>query len=462
MENTWWSLLPPIVAIFFAIKTRQVILSLLIGVFLGAFILAEGNLLLGLSNGAEIIVDMFKDPSNTRNIIFSLLIGALIQLVQHFKGVEGFVEFITSRNVIKSARQAGFIAAFLSAILFIESNISILTAGTVFKDIFKKFKMSMVKLAYIVDSTCAPVKVLIPLNAWGAYILAQLKAGGVENNFDVFLSSMKFFYYPMVAVLLVLITIFFNFNLSKGGMKKFEEEAQLLADSEQKDQQKSNASALVFLVPMFVLIFSSIIIMFTMWYQSGGDFKNINSSAAILYAVILAVIVAAIMVKSKTKTSLNEIMEQIFKGIYNLFEIALILLLAFAINAITQKLQTGIFVAHLMDGQIPLMFIPVLIFILSCFISFATGTSWGTFAIMLSIGIPIANTLHLDLPLIVGAVIAGGVWGDHCSPISDTTVMSSVAVQCKHIDHVNTQLPYALLGGAISIILFAISGYIIL
>jgi Na+/H+ antiporter NhaC len=454
--DSWLTIVPPVLAIIMAIYTRQVIPSLIVGILAGAFII-HGGILTAILETVNLITAPFADAGNTRIIVFSLLIGAVLQLVKVSGGVHAFVKLISSYSFMNSKRKASFASAIIGSLLFIESNISILTVGTIFKPIFQKLKISAEKLAYIADSTCAPMKVIIPINAWGAYLIAQVAAQGVENATSVFLNSILFFFYPIIAIVLVILTITFSMDI--GDMKRAEADALIDSGVAENDFiEKKEATALFFIAPMLSLVLGVFVFMA---YTGDGVLTNGSGSKSVLYAVSFALLVSFVLYLWKKSFTLSELVSESFTGMGKLLEIAAILLLAFSLNALSKELGTGAYIADLLRTNLNTGIIPVLLFVVSAFVAFSTGTSWGTFAIMLSIGLPVGLELGLHLPLIIGAVVSGGIWGDHSSPVSDTTVISSLAAGTSHISHVKTQLPYAMIGGVVSAILFIIVGFIL-
>jgi tetracycline resistance efflux pump len=444
------SILPPVIAIACAIFTRKVILSLILGIFAGSLILELGNPFFAFFQSNEIIVEVFKSEGNVRTILFSLLIGAIIVLIKVSGGVSSFVHLLMTKLYINNSKKSQLLAACSGIILFIESNISIITSATIVKPLFQKFKISKEKLAYIVDSTCAPIAVLLPFNAWGAMLVTQIEINGVEEPSRMFISAIPFFIYPIVALMIVFIVILFDINI--GAMKK-----DVTYYVEVKDVEEKEGKVLYFIIPVFTLIIGMIAFMFI---TGNGSITQGSGSKSVLYSVTLSLMISLVYFKIEKIFSYPDFMKYSFQGMHKLLEVVTILILSFAINIVCAKLGTGKYIASVISDTIPIGLVPVLIFIISSFIAFSTGTSWGTFAIMMSIGIPVAIELQCSIPLIIGAVISGGIWGDHCSPISDTTVISSLAAECDHVDHVKTQLPYALIGGFISITVFLIVGFI--
>jgi len=465
-DPTWISLLPPLLAITLAITSRQVYLSLAGGIWLGWTIMEGWNVFAGLSRAIDGSVAVLSDPGDAKVILFTLVIGALIATVETSGGVRGFVNYLESRRWVDSARKAQFLAWILGVIIFIESNITVLVAGSVSRPLFDRFKCSREKLAYIIDSTSAPICILIPLNAWGAYNLAILEGLGVENALSVFLQSILMNFYAMAAILLALATIFWGFDI--GPMKKAEErtragqllwpEAQPMIDESilsPEPNEKIPPRAMNMIIPIAVMV---IMMPVSLYITGGGDILEGEGSTSVLWAVLSGLAVSWILLLVQRGGSLDDLTRSSLKGAGGLVPLALILLLALALGDVAQALGTGEFVAQVTQGVLPpVAFLP-LVFLVSAGIAFSIGSSWGTFAIMLPIAVPAAGAMALPLAPFVAASLAGGIFGDHSSPISDTTIISSMAAATDHIDHVRTQLPYALTAGAVATLGFAILG----
>ncbi len=465
-DPTWMSLLPPILAIVVAIATKQVYLSLAGGIFLGATILAGGNPLVGAGAAIDGTVAVFESPGDTRAILFTLVIGSLIATVEASGGVRGFVAFLESRNWVDSAKKSQLLAWVTGVVIFIESNITVLVAGSVARPLCDRFKCSREKLAYIIDSTSAPICILIPMNAWGAYNLGILEGLGVENPLGVFLQAVVLNFYAIIAVLLVLFVILTGWDI--GPMKKAEERTRggvmlwpgstpMIDEEVLSPPPNDKVTPRAF--NMFLPIAAMVLFMPLGLYITGdGDILAGSGSTSVLWSVMVGLGFAWVLLLFQRAYSLDELVKIGLKGAGGLVPLALILLLAISLGNVAEELGTGVYVAQITAGRLPnFLFLP-LIFVVSGVIAFSTGTSWGTFGIMLPIAVPAAAALGLPLAPFVAASLSGGVFGDHCSPISDTTIISSMAAATDHIDHVRTQLPYALIGGSLAMACFAVLG----
>ena len=466
-DPSWYSILPPVLAIVLAIWSKQVILSLFAGIWIGYTLLNGLNPVAGAARSLDGIIEVFSDGGDARVLLFTLLIGSLIATIELSGGVRGFVHFLETRRWVHNGRRAQVLAWVTGLVIFIESNITLLVAGSVSRPLFDRYRISREKLAYIIDSTSAPVCVMIPLNAWGAVIISLIASAGVANPLETFIASVPYNLYAIAAILLSAVVIWRNINI--GPMKKAElrtQGGQLLwpgalplvdTSSEQRGEEPSGSlpSAAFMIVPIAAMI---LMMPVSLYITGDGSLIEGSGSVSILWSVSLAIVVAWIMILVRGKSSVAELMQTFMKGAGALLPISAILLLALALGDVAGILRTGEYVANLVGANIPLLLLAPLIFLTSAFIAFSIGSSWGTFAIMIPIAIAIALNLDLPLPLYLGAAISGAIFGDHASPISDTTVVASMAAATDHIDHVRTQLPYALLAAAIATAGFLVLG----
>jgi tetracycline resistance efflux pump len=468
MENFGWiSILPPVLAIALAIKTRQVFPALFLGIWVGWTAINRWNPLRGIAGTFDAMVDTFRDSGNTKVILFSMLVGSLIVLLQRSGGVQGFIQWIKGKGLVNSRRGTELLLWIIGVVIFIESNINNLVIGALGRPLFDRLKIPREKLAYLAHSTSAPVCIMIPFNGWGAVLTGLLVAQQVDNPFFTVMKAVPTNFYAIFAVFMVLFIILTGRDFGpmaraeqraeKTG-KLYRDGARLLATEETVTMPvKSGVTPrpVNMIIPLLIMILA---VPMGLIITGEGDITHGSGATAVFWAVLTAIGGAALMYRIQRIFSLQEILDLIIKGLGGLIPMGLLMVLAFALGATCRTMGTGAYVASLASATIhPVLIIPI-IFLVACFISFATGTSWGTYAIMIPIAVPIALTLDLNLPLMVSAVMGGGVFGDHCSPISDTTLIASMACSCDHMDHVNTQLPYALLSAGAALILYLVIG----
>lgn len=485
------SLLPPIIAIVLAIATRQVFISLLFGIWLGWMIISGFHPIDGTMATIQALVDVFKDPGNTRTIMFAALVGALIIFIQRSGGVEGFIRRVTVLLEKYEARRSGsnriivqLLAWLTGLLIFVESSISVLTVGALYRPVFDKLGISREKLAYIADSSSAPSSILIPFNGWGAFIMGLLIAQGFADPFYVMFRSMVFNFYPMLALILVVVIILWrrDFGPMAVAEERVRTEGKLLADGAQPmvaDEltEVETAEGVTprmynMLVPILIMVFMMpVMLAYTGWEAAVTELSDASwsrqvfyaigqgsGSTSVLVAVLTAILSSMIFYKIQGIMGIREMMDLTLKGISGMMPLALLMLLAFAIGAVCKQLQTGVYVADITRAWLSPGLVPFLAFLVSCFIAFSTGTSWGTFGIMIPIVVPMAEQMDANVYMAIAAALGGGVFGDHCSPISDTTILASMASATDHIEHVRTQLPYVMIAGVATALIYLLIG----
>ncbi|EQB39806.1 hypothetical protein M947_04315 [Sulfurimonas hongkongensis] len=397
-----------------------------------------------------------QEPWILKTLGFAILVGSIMALIEQSGGIEGFVEFMQKRlGLVKSERSALMLSYVIGVVIFIESSITSLIAGAVGRGFVKEYKIPAAKLAFVCDSTSAPISSLIVLNGWGALLLGliatQIQSGVIEGDaITILLESLVFNFYAMVALIVTFVAIWFNIDI--GAMKH----AKYVNTKTKEDESlvKKSQSMYFMIVPIALMVF----FVFAYLYITGdGDLLKGSGSSAIFYTVVTTLIFMFFYYTLKKNMTYKIWGINSFKGAVKLFPIAMILLFSFAIGEVTSELKTGEYLASLAQQSLNIYLLASVIFLLSSLISFSTGTSWGTFSIMVPIAASMAITLDANIALVIGAVISGGIFGDHCSPISDTTIISSMASDCEVVEHVNTQLPYALISGAIALILFFVT-----
>ncbi|WNK20199.1 Na+/H+ antiporter NhaC family protein [Halomonas piscis] len=473
-----YSLLPPLLAIVLALVTRNVIPALFCGIWLGATMLSGGNPAAGLYNSfGDFIIPSVGDEWSATVLIYCGLFGVLITVLQRTGGAQAIARSIAAR--VASPRGAQGATLGFGVLIFFEDYFNALTVGSVMRPITDRMRVSREKLAYIVDSTSAPMCLLGPVSTWVVFVmgligtqLTEMEMAGSE--YLIYLSSIPLNFYAWLALLLILIMIVTQRDF--GPMAQAEQRARqtgkLLADDARppSDREVAEMAGVAeehsrkrnMLVPIAVLV--GLIPVLFLW--TGNVMENglitamgeADGGKSILIATFLAVSVALGMGMYQRLFDFREAMELVVTGIKSMTLVYIILTLAWSIGSVTEALGTADYLVTLAQAGIAPSLIPVLLFLIGSLVAFTTGTSYGTFAIMIPIAMPVAMALDMPLALAIAAVLSGGIFGDHCSPISDTTILSSAGSSCDHIDHVRTQLPYALSAGTAGIVAFFVAG----
>ncbi|QVK16854.1 sodium:proton antiporter [Mycoplasmatota bacterium] len=463
MEISWLSIIPVVLAIILAFLTRNVFIALLSGIITSGIIIdiKSGTIFTGLNS----IYMVFQDDWAVKSILFCLMIGAFVYVIEVSGGVHGMVEYLTvKRKVVKNKMSAQLLAYILGILLFIDGTSSIVISGVSSRHLFDRFNVSRKKLAYITDSTSAPIAWLIPFNAAGAFLMAmvggQVSLGVIHGDpMDVVISSIPFQLYGIFSILIVGVVIIIGNNKKAEGKWSTVSLVKKQSDansSNHKFEGEIIPKAKNMIIPLILLVGS----MFCIMYITGeGNLLKGDGSAGIYLGAIITLIGTGIYYIVQGITKAETYLKWVFKGMGNYLEVTMILTLAFAFSNLVSKLGTGTFIASI-SSEVNPAFIPLMIFGVGALMSFATGTSGGTVAILIPIGIPLAATLGASIPLAIGAIISGGVFGDHCSPISDSTILSSMIAEVTVMEHVKTQIPYALISAALASIGFLALGII--
>lgn len=455
----WYSILPPIIAIVIVFWRKEVILALVAAILSAEWLLAYQNqtevLFTGTIGSIERVIEIVTSAGNSRILLFSVLIGALLAYMRYSGGVTATVEMLIKKGVAKNKKQVGLLTMFTGVVVFIESNLSVLTSGILARGLFDKFNMSRARLAYIIDSTSAPICILILLNGWGAFILGLLSNYELEQSaVSILWGTIPFNFYAIIALVLVLYTILSD--KVHGPMKEAEYE---LVKLEGEQVPVAATKARFMLLPLASMVLGMIGFMF---WTGNGDIASGSGSKSVLYATVLACFVAYVLLLRSKQYSHKELVDTGFKGMGEILPLVTIVLFSLTLGASLKELGTGIFVANIVGDYLPLSLIVPVLFLAGAVMSFTTGTSWGTFAILIPIGVPLIQTLGLPPSLVIAAILGGGIFGDHCSPISDTTAVSSIASGCDLLTHVRTQMPYALFGGVLAFIGYFIASLVMI
>ena len=469
MQYGFWSVVPPILTIVLALVTKNVFFSLLIGIFTSSMVLCGGAPLTGLNDAFYSFIHTFESNGNTITLISFLLIGALIYLIEKSGGVEGFTEvMLKKRALIKTKRGANIFTWLLGIIIFTSGSLSCMVTGSVSRPFNDALKVPHEKSAFIVHATSTPWCVLFPLSGWLAALAGYLTSGGVPENeaISVLLRSIPLNFYCILAVFGTLAVSLFGINI--GPMRKAEERAEKTGaldnpgrggtlTEETMSPSKAKPRVLNMLLPMGVLI-ATILAVLTI--TGKGNPTQGAGMQSLLWGCILAVLTICILCVAQKLFSVDEVINEMFKGMGTMLPVAGILLFGFTMGNLVKDLDTGNYLTSVFMGVLSPALLPALSFLLCMLLSFATGTSMGTMAIMSVICLPMAISMGISIPLVAGAVFGGSIFGDHSSPISDTTIMSCATTGCDIIDHVKTQMPYVLIFAVISIVLYAVLGFV--
>ena len=426
--------------------------SLFGGILAGTLVINSFDILTTLQSLLELTYKLLTTPWILKTFGFMLLMGAVMRLMERSGGVSGFVHMLSSQlEVVKSERATLVLVYIIGIVIFIETSITVLIAGAVGRPLCDAHGISRAKLAYVCDSTSAPVGSILMFNGYGALMLGlittQMELGYIQGDSVSWLvNAVALNFYAILALVVTFIVIWFKIDI--GAMKN-------AVVKHETGTIERGSHPLYMLVPIGLMIGG----VFTFLYITGdGDILKGSGSSSIFYSMIVTLSLMLLYFSLSSVMSLKTLLQESFIGMKSMLGVTTILLFAFGIGQVTNDMHTGMYIASFLDGIEIYGWLAGIVFLLAAVISFSTGTSWGTFSIMVPIAIPVAATIDANMALVLGAVISGGVFGDHCSPISDTTIITSMATGCDHIQHVKTQLPYALISGFIAFVLFVMVG----
>lgn len=483
MEETAWSLLPPVLALLLVILTRRVLVSLGVGIVVGALMIHDFQVIDGLSQIVGIVRDLFYVDGAINNwefyiLLFLLLLGMMASLISLSGGSVAFGQWAMKR--VKTRAGAQLVTIGMGIIIFIDDYFNSLTVGNIARPLTDRHRVSRAKLAYLIDSTAAPICVIAPISSWGAYIITVI-AGILTTHavteygaLQAFLLMIPMNFYAVLAILMVGAVAWYRLDF--GAMKRHEQRAwetgqlvdptrgEVPGDHGEEKTEDGHIGGLLW--PILALIAGTVGTM--IWTGATGTegavtllaiFENTDVAVSLLYGGVLAVIVSLVQ-NGLLRRPASHILSRLWAGIRSMLPAIYILIFAWTMIAIISDLGTGTYLAGWVDSHIPVALLPALLFTISGFMAFTTGTSWGTFGIMLPIAGEIAATTEPSLMLpVLASVLAGSIFGDHCSPISDTTILSSTGAGSHHIDHVLTQLPYALIVAGITLVGYLVLGF---
>lgn len=466
------SLLPPVIAIVLALITKEVYSSLIIGIVVGGVIYAGGNfegvIKHVISDG---FVNSLADSYNMGILIFLVLLGTLVSMMNKAGGSAAFGRWASKH--IKSRIGAQLATMALGVLIFIDDYFNCLTVGSVMRPVTDRNNVSRAKLSYLIDATAAPVCIIAPISSWAAAVAGFARGAGAENGISLFVSAIPYNFYALLTIVMM---IFISLSkLDYGPMKLHEKNAvekgdlftcgNRIDDDKTEVNEKGRVCDLV--IPVVILIICCVIgMIYSGGFFSGENFitafSNSDASVGLAYGAGFAMIIIVIYFLIRRVISFKSIMESLPEGFKAMVPAILILTCAWTLKAMTDSLGAKIFISQLIQGTAGAFqsFLPAIIFLIAVGLSFATGTSWGTFGILIPIVLSVFSSGEPITIVAISACMAGAVCGDHCSPISDTTIMASAGAQCDHINHVSTQLPYALTVAGVSAVSYIIAGFV--
>lgn len=479
LYGTFWSLVPPIVAIGLALITKEVYSSLFIGIVIGGVLYSIGSPDYNLFEGTvrhvlyDGIIANLADEYNVGILVFLVILGVIVCLMNMSGGSAAFGRWAQKR--IKTRIGAQLATVVLGCLIFVDDYFNCLTVGSVMRPITETHKVSKAKLAYLIDATAAPVCIIAPISSWAAAVSGFVGEG---EGFRVFISAIPFNYYALLTIFFMIgITLM---RIDYGPMRKHEENAILhgdiyttperpYADAEKEVRDDGKGRVIDLVIPVIIIIIFCICgIMYSGGFFHGeanfiDSFAKSDAAAGLSFGSLLSLIVIVIYFMFRRTITFREMMDAIPEGFKAMIAAILILTFAWTIKTMTDSLGAAVYVSELVESSAEsfMNFLPAIVFLVGCGLAFATGTSWGTFGVLIPIVMAVFENYDAQMEIIsISACMAGAVMGDHCSPISDTTIMSSAGAQCYHINHVNTQIPYAVTVAAVSCVCYIIAGFV--
>ena len=470
---TFWSLVPPIVAIALALITKEVYSSLFVGILIGGLLYAggnpEGTVLHVFSDG---IVSVLSDSDNVGILIFLVILGSIVAMMNKAGGSAAFGRWASSKIKTPAGAQLATIA--LGVLIFIDDYFNCLTVGSVMRPVTDKQNVSRAKLAYLIDATAAPVCIIAPISSWAAAVAGFVEG---EDGFSLFIRAIPYNYYALLTIVMMVGMVLMHeeygpmalheANARKGdlfttGNHPYE------AMDEEVAAAGDNGHVMDLVIPIFSLIICCVIgMIYTGGFFEGADFvtafSQSNASVGLALGGFFGLVITVVLYMIRRVMKFRDLMACLPEGFKAMVPAILILTFAWSLKAMTDSLGAKEYVAALVKASAGtfVSLLPAIIFLVGCFLAFATGTSWGTFGILIPIVVDAFSATDPQLMIIaISACMAGAVCGDHCSPISDTTIMASAGAQCEHVNHVSTQLPYAITAAAVSCVSYIVAGYV--
>lgn len=472
LHATFWALVPAIVAIGLALITKEVYSSLFVGILMGALLYSGFQFELTITHiFSDGIIGVLSDSYNVGILVFLVILGAMVSLMNKAGGSAAFGQFAAGK--IKNRVGAQLATILLGVLIFIDDYFNCLTVGSVMRPVTDKFKVSRSKLAYLIDATAAPICIIAPISSWAAAVTGFVEG---EDGFSIFIRAIPYNFYAILTIVMMVGMVLMKTEFGK--MKEHERNAARKGDLfttpgrpyENTKEEKVNAKGGVvdLLIPIAALIVCCVIgMIYTGGFFEGAGFveafSNSDASLGLTLGSFFGLVITVILYQIRRVLSFKECMDCIPEGFRAMVPAILILTFAWTLKAMTDSLGADVYVAGLVESSAGafMNFLPAIIFVVGCFLAFATGTSWGTFGILIPIVVAVFQNGDPQMMIMsISACMAGAVCGDHCSPISDTTIMASAGAQCEHVNHVTTQLPYAVVAAVVSFITYIVAGFV--
>lgn len=472
LHATFWALVPAIVAIGLALITKEVYSSLFVGILMGALLYSGFEFELTITHiFSDGIIGVLSDSYNVGILVFLVILGAMVSLMNKAGGSAAFGQFAAGR--IKNRVGAQLATILLGVLIFIDDYFNCLTVGSVMRPVTDKFKVSRSKLAYLIDATAAPICIIAPISSWAAAVTGFVEG---EDGFSIFIRAIPYNFYAILTIVMMVGMVLMKTEFGK--MKEHERNAARKGDLfttpgrpyENTKEEKVNAKGGVvdLLIPIAALIVCCVIgMIYTGGFFEGAGFveafSNSDASLGLTLGSFFGLVITVILYQIRRVLSFKECMDCIPEGFRAMVPAILILTFAWTLKAMTDSLGADVYVAGLVESSAGafMNFLPAIIFVVGCFLAFATGTSWGTFGILIPIVVAVFQNGDPQMMIMsISACMAGAVCGDHCSPISDTTIMASAGAQCEHVNHVTTQLPYAVVAAVVSFVTYIVAGFV--
>lgn len=469
--STFWALVPPIVAIGLALITKEVYSSLFIGILMGGLLYSGFNFEMTITHIFEDgIIGVLSDSYNVGILVFLVILGTMVGLMNKAGGSAAFGQFAAKK--IHSRVGAQLATILLGVLIFIDDYFNCLTVGSVMRPVTDKFKVSRAKLAYLIDATAAPVCIIAPISSWAAAVTGFVEG---EDGFSIFIRAIPYNFYAILTIVMMVGMVVMKMEF--GSMKTHEANA-VKGDLyttpgrpyglAKEELTETKGKVIDLLIPIISLIICCVIgMLYTGGFFSGTDFvtafSNSDASLGLTFGSFFGLVITIVLYQIRRVLSFSDCMACIPEGFKAMVPAILILTFAWTLKAMTDSLGADVYVAGLVESSASglINFLPAIIFLVGCFLAFATGTSWGTFGILIPIVVAVFQNSNPQLMIIsISACMAGAVCGDHCSPISDTTIMASAGAQCEHVNHVSTQLPYAIVAAAVSFVTYIVAGFV--